>query len=285
LDRIAGAIAAKRHPLTLAHLSMIDADPITLVKAAEAGGFDGIGLRVLPPKGTVLAGEIVGHPAVVTEVRGMLRDSGLALYDAESFSLRPETDIRADYEPALATVAELEGRAVLTSVVDPDPARAFEKYCELCDLGAIYGLKVGLEYISFRDLRTLAEALAYVERSGKSNAGVIVDALHHSRVGGSPDELAAVNPACLAYAQICDAVAEIPAGNDGLLAEARTGRLLPGDGSLWLKDWVIALPPMLPISVEAPVTALAGMTPVERGRVIGEKARGFLADCDQPVAF
>jgi sugar phosphate isomerase/epimerase len=276
LDRVTEAVQAGRHPLSLAHLTVLDADPATLVRAAEAGGFDAVGLRILAPRGTALAGEILGHPPVVAEVKRLFAATGLSLYDAESFALRPDIDIVRDYGPAMALVAELGGRAVLSSVVDKDESRAADKYAELCDLAAPYGIAVGLEYISFRDLKTLADAIAFVKRSGRRNAGVILDALHHSRVGGEPAEIAAADPALLCYAQICDAGPVVPATDDELMAEARTGRLVPGEGSLRLAEWLAALPPTMLVGLEAPVAALAGIDPVSRGRMLGGKLRAFV---------
>ena len=276
MTRIDQAIAAGRHPLSLAHLTMIDADHLMLAVAALAGGFDAVGLRILPPRGTVLAGEIIGNRPVITEIKRIFADTGLGLYDAESFGLRAESDIERDYGPALELVGELGGRAILSSVIDPDRGRALENYVTLCDLAAPYGITVGLEYISFRDLKTLNEAVAFVAAASRPNSGVIVDALHHSRTRGTPAQITQVDPASLAYAQICDAAGPIPDNDDALLVEARTGRLIPGEGTLWLAEWLAALPPTLPIGVEAPVAALAGLSPVERGRVIGAATRKFL---------
>jgi sugar phosphate isomerase/epimerase len=281
VNRVAEAEQAGRHPLSLAHLTVLDADPVTLVKAAEAGGFDAVGLRMLAPRGTRLAGEILGNPPVVAEVKRLFAGTGISLYDTESFALRPDIDIVRDYGPAMALVGELGGRAVLTSVIDPDHNRAADKYAELCDLAAPYGVAVGLEYISFRDLKTLADAIAFVRRSGRKNSGVILDALHHSRVRGTPAEIAAADPAVLCYAQICDAGPDIPETEEALMAEARTGRLVPGEGSLWLTEWLAALPPTMLVGLEAPIASLAGLDPIARGKLLGEKLRAFMARAAQ----
>ena len=37
------------HHLSLAHLTVLDAHPLELVAAAVAGGFDAMGLRIVPP--------------------------------------------------------------------------------------------------------------------------------------------------------------------------------------------------------------------------------------------
>jgi hypothetical protein len=80
--------------------------------------------------------------------------------------------------------------------------------------------------------------------------------------------VAAVDVALFRYAQICDAVAEMPRPDDApaLIREARTGRLLPGEGALPLAALVAALPPDLPLAVEAPCRATAGRPALERAR-------------------
>jgi hypothetical protein len=77
-----------------------------------------------------------------------------------------------------------------------------------------------------------------------------------------------VDPALLPYAQICDAGAEMPAPTDApaLIREARTGRLLPGEGVLPLRELVAVLPAGIPLAIEAPVRATAALPAVERAR-------------------
>ena len=93
-------------------------------------------------------------------------------------------------------------------------------------------------------MRTLAHADEMVARSKRSNAYVLIDALHFSRSGGLPAHVATIDPARFRYAQICDAGPDMPGPTDtpALVREARTGRLLPGEGVLPLKELVAALP-------------------------------------------
>ncbi|HEX5776856.1 MAG TPA: hypothetical protein VFX95_09280, partial [Caulobacteraceae bacterium] len=72
----------------------------------------------------------------------------------------------------------------------------------------------------------------------------------------------------LRYAQICDAGPDMPAPRDtpALIREARTGRLLPGEGVLPLKDLVAALPANVPLAIEAPCRATTDLPALERAR-------------------
>ena len=71
-------------------------------------------------------------------------------------------------------------------------------------------------------------------KSGRANASVLIDALHFSRRAAPRIYIAGGDPALLRYAQICDASADVPGPTDtpDLIREARTGRLLPGEGAL-----------------------------------------------------
>ena len=70
------------------------------------------------------------------------------------------------------------------------------------------------------------------------------------------------------YAQICDASPDMPGPGDtpALIREARTGRLLPGEGALPLAELVAAVPDSLPLAVEAPCRATADLPAAERAK-------------------
>ena len=80
------------------------------------------------------------------------------------------------------------------------------------------------------------------------------------------------------YAQICDAVAVIPSESGDLIREARTGRLLPGEGALPLRALVAALPAAIPLAIEAPVRATAGLPALERARRAYHAMRALLGN-------
>jgi sugar phosphate isomerase/epimerase len=151
---------------------------------------------------------------------------------------------------------------------EPEEARTLECLGELCDRAAPYDLTVGLEFAVYTGVRTLAHAAGIVARSKRANAAVVIDALHFSRSGGLPAHVAQVDPSLLRYAQICDAGPDMPVPSDtpALIREARTGRLLPGEGVLPLKELVAALPAHVPLTIEAPCRATADLPALERAR-------------------
>jgi sugar phosphate isomerase/epimerase len=171
-------------------------------------------------------------------------------------------------EGFLETSARLGAKNVLVMSAEPEEARTLERFCGLCDRAAQYGLHVCLEFAIYTGVRTLAQAAQVVARSKRANASVLVDALHFSRSGGIPAHIARVDPSLFRYAQICDAGPDTPRPDDtpALIREARTGRLLPGEGVLPLAELVAALPATAPLAIEAPCQATAALPAVERAK-------------------
>ena len=149
---------------------------------------------------------------------------------------------------------------------EPLEARTMERFCELCERAQQYGLHVCLEFAIYTGVRTLADAARLVKKSGSANASVLVDALHFSRSGGLP--VRHRGHRCVAL-QVCADLrrrGRHPDRAADLIREARTGRLLPGEGALPLRDLVAALPAAIPLAIEAPVRATAGLPALERAQ-------------------
>ena len=133
-----------------------------------------------------------------------------------------------------------------------------------------------LEFIPYSHIRSLEQAVALLADVGPANAGVLVDALHLSRSGGRPD-LAQYDPALFSYMHLCDAPA-IPPGPEGVRPEGREGRLYPGEGGLWLADFIRAFPRDTPIAIEAPSARRAGLPPAERASLAASGTRRLLRE-------
>jgi len=125
-------------------------------------------------------------------------------------------------------------------------------------------------------VQTIEAADALVTAAGRSNAGVLVDALHLARSGGNPASVAAVPRERIAYMQLCDGPAKSPPLED-LARESRNDRLPPGHGELWLDELLDALPDNVAISVEVPRSVDAGRSVTERAVSAGAAARAYLA--------
>ena len=257
-----------RRRLSLAHLTVLDTTPPELVTVAAAGGFRTIGIRLTAtPSVGIPPYDILRDGPLLRETLLRLADTGVSVLDTEFLRFEPDQPIGIP-EGFLEVSARLGAESVLVMSAEPEESRTIERFCELCDRAAQYGLHVGLEFAIYTGVRTLAHAADVVARSKRSNASVLIDALHFSRAGGLPAHVASVDPSLFRYAQICDAGPDIPAPTDtpNLVREARTGRLLPGEGVLPLKDLVAALPPDLPLAIEAPCRATADLPAVERAK-------------------
>jgi sugar phosphate isomerase/epimerase len=259
--------------LSLAHFTVMDADPVALVEAGAAGGFDAIGMRIVPPFRTDVIVPVVGDAALQRRIRDRLRETGLSILDVEAVWFHPETEVAA-LLPALDCAADLGARYVLTVGNDPDRARMADRFGAFCEASAARGLRVMLEFIPYSALRNLRDAADFLADVAPRDAGILVDALHLSRSGGTPADIAAYDPALFSYAHLCDAPAA-PPPPDAIRAEARGGRLFPGEGGLPLDAFVAAFPPATPMVIEAPGSAHAALPPPDRARLAAEAARAL----------
>lgn len=246
--------AATIGPLGLSALTVLDFPPPDTVTAAARAGFDAVGFRVFPA-GDEPAWPMIGATPMLAETRRRADDAGILVWDIEVLRLRPDKPLD-EHLAILDAGHALGARYVNVNVNDPDVGRRLDRLNLLAAEASQRGLTLAVEYMVFTDVRTLAEAVALVS-SVEGPAVVLPDSLHANRSGGTLGELAAVDPALIGYAQLCDTVAEpAPPTPADALVEARTGRRLPGDGDLDLPGFVRALPPGTPLTVEAPVRDL-----------------------------
>src|SRR5207244_1093905 len=67
-------------------------------------------------------------------------------------------------EGFLEVSARLGAKHVLVMSAEPDEDRTVERFADLCDRAAAYGLHVGLEFAIYTGVRTLAHAAQVVAR-------------------------------------------------------------------------------------------------------------------------
>ena len=254
------------HPISLAHLTVLDATPPELITVAAAAGFRTIGIRLTAtPSVGVPPYDILRDGPVLRETLRRLADTGVNVLDTEFLRFEPDQPVGVP-EGFLEVSARLGARNVLVMSAEPDEARTIDRFGDLCDRAAQYDLHVCLEFAIYTGVRTLAHAASLLGKAKRSNASILIDALHFSRSGGVPAHVKQVDPPLLRYAQICDASADMPGLTDtpALIREARTGRLLPGEGVLPLAELVAALPAGAPLAIEAPSRATANLPALER---------------------
>lgn len=248
--------------LGLGHFTFLNLSPTELVRLARAAGFGFVGLRFHP----VAPGQLHWLPDApgLAELTRVMDGEGVSLYDIETVvidaALDPDTLI-----PAMDAAAAL-GASRINTCADHFP-ELVPRFVQICALADERGLGVDIECMAWRGIASPAACLDLIDRSGAANAGYLVDALHHIRCGGAPDDIAAMPRGSVRSAQLCDAPLAAPGDAAALIAEARGGRLLPGDGGLPLRDIIAALPTDAVLSVELP--SATDMRPnLERARAI-----------------
>lgn len=254
----------------LAALTVLDLAPTEQITVAAETGYDFVGLRLIP----ATAQERV-HPwhegGFVEGVCRRLADRGVPVLDVEIFRLDAAVDVAA-FEPFIAAAARLGATQMLVAGADPEEGRLIENFGRLCDLALGYGLSANVEPMPWQPVDTVAKAKRMVDASARSNAGVLVDAIHFFR---AKNDLTDLQRARMNYLQFCDAPADTPADMKEILRQARSDRLLPGEGGLDLHGLLRALPAGLPMALEIPQAGVPD--PRLRARRALEATRKFLA--------
>lgn len=262
------------HPIALAHLTLIELAPPQLIEAAAQVGIERVSVRIAPASAGELVAPMLGGAPMMRETLARMRDLNVAVNDVEIILLKGDTDVPA-LEPVVAAAAELGARHILVAGDDADEAALAQRFAQLCELGARYGICMGLEFMPWRGIKTLASARRVVQAAGAG--GIIVDAIHLHRSGGTVEELTQLPAKELAFFQICDAPAKIPDTQEELLFQARRARLPPGKGGLDLVGMVRALPPDAVVSIENPLHGLPDLLPpVPRVRMLREATQQVL---------
>ncbi len=239
---------------SLAALTVLELSPPDMVEAAARAGYSHVGLRLEPATPQEYHYPLVADLSLRRQTAKALSDTGIKVLDIEILRLKPDTRVR-DFEIYLQVGAEFGASELLVAGNDPDEARQTEHFAQLCDLALPYGIHPHLEFMPWTDTPDLSKALRIVENAGRSNGCVLVDAFHFNRSRSSLDELAAAvqaNPQRFRYAQMCDVVGPVPDSMDEILRQARNERCFPGEGDCDLRGLLQALPPQVPISIEAP---------------------------------
>jgi sugar phosphate isomerase/epimerase len=243
--------------LSLAHLTILHASPADLVALAGRCGFQYVGLRLTEVVGGD-AWPLVSDPALLKATQAEMAASGVGVLDVELVRLTPQTQVQ-DYVPMLEAAAALGARHILTQGHDSDWSRLTENYAAFCDLAARYEMTADIEFLTWTEMRGVAEANSLIEAAGRDNCGMMIDTLHFSRSQCRLEELDAVPASLFHYVQLADAAGPIPPTADGLIHTAREDRLIPGEGDLDLRGILAHLPGHIPLALEIPNSHMAAI--------------------------
>ncbi|MFG1923305.1 hypothetical protein [Cryptosporangium sp. NPDC048952] len=133
-----------------------------------------------------------------------------------------------------------------------------------------------MEFARSSTVTDLPTALEAVRQVGRPEFTMLIDTMHVARSGHSAAKLAGLEPGVVGYVHLADSSLR---QRNTRYRDDSIDRSVPGEGELPLTDLLLALPPVLPISVEAPMRsrAEAGSSPAECARLAIEGARGVLA--------
>lgn len=263
--------------MSLSHLSVIELSPPEAVSVAHAAGFDCVDLRLAKAIPSDTEYPVFGQTPMLRETLARLRDTGVRVFDIELIRLKRDTD-PGSFERLFDTAQRLGARRIKVAGDDKDLAVITERFAQVCAMAARYGLQVDLEFMPWSGISSVASAVSVVTAAAQPNGQVLIDALHLSRSGGHPSDLAAFDRRAFGYLQLCDAPAMLPPDLDAILHEARTERLIPGDGGLPLLELLAVFPADTPVSIELPMKALAARLPaLERARLFARGTRDLLA--------
>jgi sugar phosphate isomerase/epimerase len=246
------------HDYSLAHLTALHLSPPELVEAAASGGYAYVGLRLTRVAADDPMYPLATDAALMRETRARLAATGVKVLDIELARLGPGSQPQ-DYQAILETGAELGARHVIAQLPDPVRARKIENFAALCDMAQAVGLTVELEFPSWTETPDLAEATRVLRAVNRPNAGMLVDMLHFARSRSSIEDLKKLPREWFRFAHVCDAAAEIPATNEGLIHTARAERLFPGEGGIDVRGILAAMPQDIPYALEIPRVTLSAL--------------------------
>lgn len=261
-------------PFSIAHLCELDTPPARLIEIAATAGLDSVGFRIraASPGGPEFP---LSTAAERAEVRRLSKDTGVSVLYVELITLDERLDVPA-CRPMLETGAEIGATRLCVGADSRDFGLVADKLAAVAELAQPLGIAVDLEFMPFRAVRSLADAHDVVRRAQHPNAYILVDALHIFRSDSALELFKTIDRKLIGTFQLCDAPAKVPPP-DKLVTEARTHRLLPGEGGLPLWPLIAALPDPVPIGLEVPMgTLLPDTAPGERLKRLVDHSRAFL---------
>jgi len=242
--------------LSLGWLTLQGCTPPEHIAAAAAAGYQGVSLMIgdaFMPVGVKLDCEprdLIADTALRRETMKLAKATGIVIDAMEGFLLSPFFNLDT-CRAALDASAEMGISQVAGMDMDPDRRRASENLAAWCEMAKERGLGACIEFMSLTQVKTLGNAVDLVKSGKYPGLTVMLDTLHLARSGGTPADVAKVDPALFDCVQFCDGPATAP--DDAFYwHEAGIERQIPGDGALPLKAVYDAIPKDIVVYIEVP---------------------------------
>ena len=188
-------------------------------------------------------------PALRREMKAAMRDTGVHIGLGEGFRVRPDGDLR-DRGAGLDLMAELGAVRINAVSMETDMARTYDQLAILAEMVIARGMQFTVEFAPANAINSLESALAAVGHVGRGRCRILLDSMHFFRSGANVEDLKALDPDLIGYAQLCDAPMVSKGGT--YMQEAMFARMIPGAGEFPLREWIAALPEDVEIGLEVP---------------------------------
>lgn len=212
--------------------------------------------------------------ALRCEMKAAMRDTGVHIGLGEGFRVRPGGEAR-EQGADLDLMAELGARRINAVSMEPDMARTQDQIAILADMVLARGMIFTIEFAPPNAIDSLPTALNVARHVGGDRCKLLLDSMHFFRSGAQLEDLRALDPAMIGYAQLCDA--PLVSKHDTYMAEAMFDRKAPGDGEFPLREWIAALPKHCEIGLEVPRLAdlKGGVAPRDHAARVVAAARAL----------
>lgn len=268
--------------VVLSHFSLLHVGLEERMAAAQAAGFNSIGLYI----DAFLASERAG---LAPSRQRQLADR-YEIVVAEIEALRPwwgNPAERARAEMAEQTafrMADAFGSRYVQAIGPYHGSLddAAETFAALCDRAAEHGLTVGIEFLPYTNISNARVAGAIVAATSRPNAGVCVDSWHHFRGAADDGLIRELTASRVAAVQLDDGL-RTPENPD-YYTDTLENRLVPGEGEFDLVGFLRLLDEMdvsVPVSIEVISTELQARPAMEVAKRLREGFHRVLAEARQ----
>ena len=234
--------------LVMSHFTLARHYPIEdRIAAAADAGIAGIGLYVGDWE------RLGGEGMTFARLRDLLERHGVLLAEIEAIPIWDTEGAAGERTQRFLDIAwqladEIGSRYLqVIGPFDQPLDQAIDRFGLVCDRAADHGLRVGLEFLPFTNVRTASDAMAIVGAADRVNGGVCVDLWHHRRGADDTAMIEAIPADKVMAIQINDGpmVPELEDYKQDCLLH----RLAPGDGEMHVVEFVAML---LRMGVSAP---------------------------------
>ncbi len=212
--------------VTLCAMNLLSVGFDERVRVASTAGFDSVGLSLAQYR------QARDDGFTDAAMRALLAETGLRVAEIEGPWDWLSGDASSHEDTATILHAARELGCSHISVVQFVPADDDDRLRALgglCDAAALFGARVGLEFMPFSFLPELSDSWELVQATDRDNCGLVLDSWHLQRTTGWESTLDAIPRNLLYSIQMCDAALK---PETDLREEARHRRLLPGPQSV-----------------------------------------------------